>query len=197
MRILIVKLGSIGDIIHTLPSLAAIKSALPDAEISWVVEHRSAEILRGNPLLDNLIEADTKSFRTGKGFERIFNAAGKKVSELRSNSFDIAIDFQGLLKSGFIARLSGAKVRYGFSRNGLRESAARIFYTSTVDVAAGLNVVRKNLALAAEALDIEVPVSNFEFPIATELVHTAEARVVHGKCRLTPSLPSSIPQVDG
>jgi ADP-heptose:LPS heptosyltransferase len=49
MRVLIVKLGSIGDVVHTLPSLAAIRAAFPDAEISWVVEQRSAEILRGNP----------------------------------------------------------------------------------------------------------------------------------------------------
>ena len=65
MRILIVKLGSIGDIIHTLPSLAAIRKALPDAEISWVAEERSAEILRGLPLIDNLIEVDTRALRGG------------------------------------------------------------------------------------------------------------------------------------
>ncbi|MFS8085232.1 MAG: lipopolysaccharide heptosyltransferase I, partial [Acidobacteriota bacterium] len=65
MRILIVKLGSIGDIIHTLPALAAIRSALPDAEISWAVERGAAEILRDNPLLDRLIEVDTKALRRG------------------------------------------------------------------------------------------------------------------------------------
>jgi lipopolysaccharide heptosyltransferase I len=175
MRILIVKLGSIGDIIHTLPSLGAIRGAMPDAHISWVVEQRSAEILRGNPLIDNLIEADTRTIRNGKGFDRIFNGAGKQVSELRSLTFDIALDFQGLLKSGFIARLSGAKLKYGFSKNGLRESAARIFYTATVDVPAGVHVIRKNLALAAGALDVIVPDSHFEFPIATDVTHVAEA----------------------
>src|SRR4029450_256302 len=61
MRLLIVKLGSIGDIIHTLPSLAAIRSAMPQAEISWVVERNSAEILKDNPLLDRLIEVDTEA----------------------------------------------------------------------------------------------------------------------------------------
>ncbi|MBP7415441.1 MAG: glycosyltransferase family 9 protein, partial [Pyrinomonadaceae bacterium] len=63
MRILIIKLGSIGDIIHTLPSLAAIRHALPDAHISWVAEEKSAEILRGNPFIDELIEVDTHSLR--------------------------------------------------------------------------------------------------------------------------------------
>src|ERR1043166_9659955 len=65
MRILIVKLGSIGDIVHTLPSLAVMRRAIPEAEISWVVEQRTSEILRDNPLLDRLIEIDTKALRRG------------------------------------------------------------------------------------------------------------------------------------
>ena len=65
MRILIVKLGSIGDIVHTLPALAALRAAMPQAEISWVVERRSSEILKDNPLLDRLIEVDTKALRRG------------------------------------------------------------------------------------------------------------------------------------
>src|SRR5689334_20844367 len=63
MKILVVKLGAIGDIVHTLPTLAAIRRELPQAEISWAVEKRSAEILRGNELIDNLIEVDTRSIR--------------------------------------------------------------------------------------------------------------------------------------
>ena len=65
MRILIVKLGSIGDIVHTLPALAALREGFPDAEISWVVERNLSEILRDNPLLDRLIEVDTKALRRG------------------------------------------------------------------------------------------------------------------------------------
>ena len=97
MRILIVKLGSIGDIIHTLPSLAAIRGALPDAEISWVVEERSAEILRGNPLIDNLIEVDTHSIRGGKVIEEILLDVSKqsvKRSEAASTSISRSI-FRG------------------------------------------------------------------------------------------------------
>lgn len=181
MRILIVKLGSIGDIIHTLPSLAAIRAAMPDAEISWVVEERSAEILRSNPMIDNLIEVDTHSLRGGMVIEEILLDASKQVSELRQFTFDIALDFQGLLKSGLIARLSGAKVRYGFSKSGLRESAARLFYTDTVDVPGEIHVIRKNLALAGGALNIEVPDDRFEFPIATSPENIAEADEIIGK----------------
>jgi lipopolysaccharide heptosyltransferase I len=178
MRVLIVKLGSIGDIIHTLPALATVRRAMPDAELSWVVEERSAEILRENPMIDNLIEVDTRSMRGGKVIEGILLDASKQVNELRSYTFDMAIDFQGLLKSGLIARLSGAKVRYGFSKSGLRESSARLFYTNTVDVPTQVNVIRKNLMLAGKALGIEVPDTDFEFPIATNAEHIAEAEAI-------------------
>ncbi|NOT48991.1 MAG: lipopolysaccharide heptosyltransferase I, partial [Acidobacteria bacterium] len=63
MKVLIVKLGSIGDIVHTLPVLAAVRRALPEAGISWVVEKRSAEILRGYDMIDRLIEVDTRMLR--------------------------------------------------------------------------------------------------------------------------------------
>src|SRR5436190_9956705 len=126
MHILLVKLGSIGDIVHTLPSLAAIRRALPDAEISWVVEAATAEILRGNPMIDNLIEIDTRSIRGGKIIEDILQGGGKQIRELRQFKFDIAIDFQGLWKSAMVAKLSGAKQRWGFDSAGLREPSSRI-----------------------------------------------------------------------
>ena len=178
MRILIVKLGSIGDIIHTLPSLAAIRRALPEAEISWVVEERSAEILRGNQLIDNLIEVDTRRLRGGAVIEEILLGASKQIKKLRQYKFDVAIDFQGLLKSGMIGKLSGAKRRFGFSRAGLREPASRFLLTDTVDVAPGIHVIRKNLALATGALNIAVPNAHFEFPIAPSDEHTAEANAI-------------------
>ena len=78
MKILIVKLSSIGDVVHTLPALAAIRRALPEAEISWVVERNAAEILRGNLLINNLIEIDTRSLRGGKRIEQILVGARKQ-----------------------------------------------------------------------------------------------------------------------
>ncbi len=189
MRVLIVKLGSIGDIIHTLPSLAVIRKAMPDAEISWVVEERSAEILRGNPLIDNLIEVDTQALRGGMVIEEILLNVSKQLKGLRRFKFDVAVDFQGLWKSAAIAKLSGAKRRWGFSRAALREPASRILLTDTVGSGSssgssgrgGLHVIRKNLALAAGALNIDVPTTDFEFPIATTDEHRAEADAIIAK----------------
>ncbi|HQZ96609.1 MAG TPA: glycosyltransferase family 9 protein [Pyrinomonadaceae bacterium] len=178
MHILIVKLGSIGDIIHTLPALSAIRQALPDVEISWVVEERSAEMLRGNSLIDNLIEVDTKSLRGAKVIEEILLGATKQIKELRRFKFDVSIDFQGLLKSAMIGKLSGARQRFGFSKDGLREPASRLLLTDQVAVPTGIHIIRKNLALAAGALNIEVPDTYFEFPIATFSEHVAEAEAI-------------------
>lgn len=178
MKILIVKLGSIGDVIHTLPALSAIKNALPEAEVSWAVEKKSAELLRGNPLLTRLIEIDTKKLRFKDTPSQTLIAAREQLKELRASNFDVALDFQGLLKSAMIAKLSRAKRRYGFSRRHLREPASRLLLTKTVEINPKAHVVVKNLTLAEKALKIPVPSENFEFPIFTSENHFAEAEKV-------------------
>lgn len=177
MRILIVKLGSIGDIVHTLPVLSAIRRALPRAEISWVVERRAAEILRDNPVLNRLIEVDTKVLRRWPMSGETLLAPRWQLRRLRASPFDVALDFQGLLKSAAIARLSGAPRRYGFAREALREPASRFLLTKTVRVPLRSHVIVKNLSLAAEALGISVPVdpAEFEFPVAATRAHEFEA----------------------
>ncbi len=183
MRILIVKLGSIGDIVHTLPSLAAIRRSLPFAEISWVVEARVAEILKDNPMIDHLIEVDTHGLRRRRDLDTVITEAGKQFRNLRQFEFDVAIDFQGLLKSATIAKLSGAKKRWGFTRAGLREPASRLLLTNAVKTPRQIQIIRKNLALAAGALNIAVPDNDFEFPIATSVEHIHEADKITGELR--------------
>ncbi len=175
MKILIIKLGAIGDIIHTLPALAAIRAKFSDAEISWVAEKRSAEVLRGNDLIDNLIEVDTKSLRGGTVIEKILVHGPRQLRNLRQYEFDIAIDFQGLLKSGTIAKLSGAKSRWGFGRKDLREPAARVFYTATAKIPGMTHVIRRNLQLASAALGIDGAETKPKFPIFTTTEHKLEA----------------------
>jgi heptosyltransferase-1 len=177
MRLLIVKLGSIGDIVHTLPSLSAIRQALPRAEISWVVERRAAEILRDNPILNRLIEVDTKALRRWPVSGETLLAPRQQLRRLRASTFDTALDFQGLLKSASIARLSGARRSYGFAREALREPPSRFLLNKTVRVPLRSHVIVKNLALVEGALGIPVPKdpADFEFPLATSRAHEAEA----------------------
>jgi lipopolysaccharide heptosyltransferase I len=175
MRILIVKLGSIGDIVHTLPALAALRAEMPQAEISWVVERRSAEILRDNPLLDRLIEVDTKALRRGLMSGETLRAPRQQLRRLRASAFDVALDFQGLLKSASIARLSGARRVFGYSRAGLREPASALLLSKTVAVPRQTHVIRKSLLLLEGALGIPEP-ERLSFPIHVNEEHEAEAR---------------------
>src|SRR5205807_8094486 len=180
MRILIVRLGSIGDIVHTLPSLAAIRRALPEAEISWVVERRASEILRDNPLLNRLIEIDTKALRRGLMSGETLRAPRQQLRLLRASAFDLALDFQGLIKSAMIARLSGAGRIVGFAREELREPPSRILLHESVSIPTGLHVIQKHLALVGAALEISIPTeeAELEFPITIEPSHEIEADLI-------------------
>jgi lipopolysaccharide heptosyltransferase I len=177
MNILFVKLGSIGDIVHTLPALAAVRRALPGAKISWVVERRAGEILRDNPLLETLIEVDTKGLRRWPLSGETLSATRRQLRRLRASPFDLSIDFQGLLKSALVARLSGARRRVGFAPEHLREPAARLLLNETVRIPARLNVIRKNLALASGALGVSLPAAadSLEFPVHVSPAHVREA----------------------
>lgn len=175
MRILIVKLSAIGDIVHALPAVAAIRANLPEAEISWVVEQRSAEIVRGSSAVDHLIEIDTRSMRGGKVIDEILLDMTRQAALVRQRKYDIAIDMQGLIKSAVIAKISGAKRRWGFSRAALREPAGRFLLTDTVKTPERCHVIRKNLHLAAGALGFGFDDTRLEFPIAVADEHRAEA----------------------
>ena len=177
MQILIVKLGSIGDIVHTLPALAAIRHGLPHAEISWVVERRASELLRDNPFLDRLIEVDTKALRRGLMSGETLRAPRQQLRWLRASTFDIALDFQGLLKSASIARLSGARRVFGFSRAGLREPASRVLLSKSISIPKHTHIIAKNLGLVKGALEIPVPktAGDLEFPVAVNSEHNLEA----------------------
>jgi heptosyltransferase-1 len=175
MRVLIVKLSSIGDIVHTLPALAALRAVMPHAEISWVVERRSSEILRDNPLVDRLIEVDTKALRRGLMSGETLRAPRQQLRRLRASAFDVALDFQGLLKSASIARLSGARRIFGYSRAGLREPASALLLSKTIAVPRHTHIIRKGLLLLEGALGIPVP-EKLSFPIQVNAEHEAEAR---------------------
>jgi heptosyltransferase I len=178
VKILIVKLSSIGDVIHTLPVLAAIKTELPNAEVSWIVEKGSAELLRNNELLTNLIEIDTKSFRGKQKLSEILPNARRQFRRIRSSTFDVALDFQGLLKSAAISKIAKAKKRYGFSKEILREPASRFLLNETVKIPSKIHIIKKNLTLAEKALNIKIPHDKFIFPIFTDDYHKLEAEKI-------------------
>lgn len=164
-RILVIRLSSIGDIVHTLPAVAALAESLPEAEIAWAVERRYAELLEGNPHVPRVVPLDTLGWRkrwTSAGTPR--EIAGE-LGELRGFRADLAIDFQGLIKSAVLARLSGAPRRVGFGGQWLRESLARAFYTESVEARGRCHVVEENLALVERVGARPVARQHWRFPL--------------------------------
>jgi heptosyltransferase-1 len=123
MKILIIKLSAIGDVVQTLPALEAIKKTYPGAEITWLVEEAAAGILEGHPLIDRLLisrrKAWTKTLGSPFAVVRGIGNIVRFIRELRSIRYDIAIDFQGLFKSGTLIGLARASRKIGF--DGTRE----------------------------------------------------------------------------
>jgi lipopolysaccharide heptosyltransferase I len=107
-RILLVRLSAIGDCVHGLPVLCALRARFPSAHIGWVVEGRTAELLQGHPALNQV-------FQVPRGWLKSPAAVYQLWRQLRAERFDVAIDLQGLSKSAVAARLSGARRRIGFT----------------------------------------------------------------------------------
>ncbi|HEX3880258.1 MAG TPA: glycosyltransferase family 9 protein [Bryobacteraceae bacterium] len=142
--ILIVRLGAMGDIIHTLPAAASLRASFPSARIAWVVEPRWAPLLEENASLDRVIAFQ----RDGGGFR-------ESVRRLRAEHYDVALDFQGLIKSAVVARLARASRVLGYGRGVAREGAATLLYSRTIGTQSAHVVdMRLDLAAAAGARDL-------------------------------------------
>jgi heptosyltransferase-1 len=123
MRILVVRLGALGDIVHTIPAVAALRAARPDATIDWLVESKHRPIVDLVTVVDRVVPLEGP--RIGAWIDAI--------RRVRERSYDVALDFQGLMKSAVLARASGARRVAGFSIWHLREKMARPFYSETDD----------------------------------------------------------------
>ena len=157
-RILIVRLGAMGDVVHALPAVAALRHALPAARLGWVVEERWADLLAApaarldpqrspaKPLVDVLHLVNTRAWRAAPFSDETWSEIRNVWRELKSAQYEIAIDFQGLLKSAVWARLSAAPTRFGFARP--KERLATMAYSRTVDATA-THVVGQNLELVS------------------------------------------------
>lgn len=139
-RILLVRLGSLGDIIHALPSAAALRETFPEARIDWAVESKWARLLQGNSDLTNLVVVD-------RGKPGGFRAA---MREIRAAGYDCAIDFQALYKSALLAFVSHAPRRIGFKSSYAREGLAAALYTERLNPR-GPHKVDHNFTLAERA----------------------------------------------
>jgi heptosyltransferase-1 len=153
-RILIVRMSALGDIVHALPVLAAIRRAWPDAKVDWIVDEAYASILT----LAEGLNARVIVRKKDGGVADYLNA----VRHLRAQRYDAALDLQGLLKSAVWARVSGARRVIGFDRAHLRERMAAAFYTETVVPPGAAHVIQKNLSILGA---LNIPAGRVELPL--------------------------------
>lgn len=140
VRILVVRLGSMGDVIAALPAVASLKHSLPQSRITWLIEPKWRVLLEGNSHVDSVITFDRRDFQ---GWREVWRA-------LREGRFDMAVDFQGLVKSAILASAARPERIFGFTGDYARERPASWFYSDKVAIRS-YHAVERNLDLAAAA----------------------------------------------
>ena len=135
-------MSAIGDVVRVLPALECLRQAHPNAQIDWVVESKSASIVRDHPALDRVLV-----FKRGRGRRENIRLFWELLREIRASRYDIAIDFHGILKSGLILGASGAAQRLGFAQPRAQEMSWLFSNARTKLASARLNRIEENLLL--------------------------------------------------
>lgn len=188
MRVLVVKMSSLGDVVHTLPALTDAAAALPEVRFDWVVEESFAEIPAWHPAVDTVIPIALRRWRK-QPFKHFRGPEWQRCrTALRAQHYDLVIDAQGLIKSALVARYVGASV-YGLDRHSAREGVASWAYHQRVNVATDLHAVERTRRLFARALDYELPQSRGDYGVREHLQSSAAESVAptllffHGSAR--------------
>lgn len=149
-RILIVKLSALGDVAHALPVIEFLARAAPGAEVDWAVDRRFAPLLEGNPGLRRVVPLDIRRWKRDWSTGDARREARAGLRDLRRVEYDAAFDIQGNAKSGLVARLSGAPLRFGFDRYGVRELPNLLFTNRKVALQPGdRHISRKYLRIVS------------------------------------------------
>lgn len=121
-RFLVLRLGSLGDIVHTLPAVAALREAFPSADIVWLTHPRWQALVKSSGLATEVRKIETRSLSSLRG----------AIADVRRSHWDATIDYQGLWKSAALPFFGGAKRRIGFSSHTIREWGVPLLYNDRV-----------------------------------------------------------------
>jgi heptosyltransferase I len=185
-RILIVRLSAMGDVIHTLPAVQALREAFPGATIGWLIEERWAELLcapgtprRGprspqRPLADWVHAVNLRGWKQSLLAISTLQQVAEVWNDVRSMHYDVAIDLQGAIRSAVLARWSGARVVYGAAEP--RESPASLWYTRRA-IARGAHVIEQNLSVAEAVAQRKLTMPGVELPRDSEAERRVDQRL--------------------
>lgn len=163
MRVLLIKLSSLGDVVHTLPAAMDIAACLPQARIDWVVEPAFAPLLRQCPALDRVIEMDLRRWRRRPWATETRHAWRAFLTQLRAHEYDWVIDLQGLTKSAWVSRLAhvastGFRVAMAHRTEGSSyEAPTRWVANRLISVPTHIHAVDRARAVCAQALAYDLP----------------------------------------
>lgn len=198
MRVAIVRLSSLGDVVHTLPLAHALRQGvLPVPYVVWIVEEREQSLLLDNPAVDEVVVAPTRRWRrelrARGGTARVlreFRALGRRLQALR---LDVAIDVQGLLKSAIFTVMTRARMRIGFSRRQARDPLSCLVTTHRVSPPPGLHhIVDQNLSLL-EPLGIAPGEVVFPLPAPLEAERRVDVLLAHHRVTSSERLLALLP----
>lgn len=162
-KILIVKPSSLGDIVHSLALLNAIKRCYPDASIHWVISRNLVSLLQGNPMIEKVWIIDKDKWKTLSGIFRTIKELRSLAKRLKSAKFDLVIDLQGLFRSGVISRFTKAPTILGFRE---AREGSRFFYTQTVEGGKDVHAVDRYLEIARF---LGCDTAEVRFPLAVDV----------------------------
>ena len=194
MRILVVKLTSMGDAIHVLPALSDLAQHHPDAKVDWMIEQSFAEIPAWHPLVDRIIPVATRRWRKAKWQNAKEFGAFWKL--LRQQQYDLIIDAQGLMKSAVFsrfARLSKGGVRAGFSADSIKERPAAKLYVKKIDVARDIHAVERLRLLFSQAFGYSYDANtlNYSVPASQPQNSGKQVMFLHGTTWPSKHLPET------
>ena len=153
MKIAIVKLSSLGDIVHSMVVLQFVKKHYPDSEIDWIVEKRFQGVLENNPHINQIHTVNLNAAKKQKSLKLLFK---ELIQVKKYGKYDVVIDLQGLIKSAIISMFISSRKIVGFDKNSIRERLASYFYNQKVAIGYDKNSIERCAKLISEALRIKI-----------------------------------------
>ena len=163
-RVLLIKLTSLGDLIHALPALSDAQSARPGIEFDWVIDESFQEIAAWHPAVSRVITTNHREWRSALASVETHGSISKTIGEIRASEYDLVIDGQGNFKTALLSLFSKGP-RAGFDSRSVREWIAHLAYQRRFAASKNAHAIERLRRLFASALDYPIPVSPPDFRI--------------------------------
>jgi lipopolysaccharide heptosyltransferase I len=180
-KILIVKPSSLGDVVHSLPFLTAVKTCFPKAEIHWIIAKGLEGLLEGHPMIDKLFIIHKDTWKKMTHAQRTMKEIKTLLKELKKEQYDLVIDLQGLLRSGIMTKATRAPLRVGFQE---AREGSRFFYTHKVKGGKDIHAVDRYLKIAdflgCKTKNLRFPLPFYSLPSTNQLMSEDYAVIIPG-----------------